>query len=187
MWDFSDDLYLLALAVLLDLVAGEPPARIHPTVWIGRTVTCGGTVFHPGRAGRALLAGALVVLVITALWGAQPDTSQLWACGKPTDLAYILVGAALLKTTFAVRMLHQAAAKVRRLLAQDDLDQVRANMSSLVSRDTAQLTPEQATSATVESVSENISDSFIGPWLAFAFCSASRGRWPTALSTLWTV
>ncbi|PKB84163.1 MAG: cobalamin biosynthesis protein CobD [SAR202 cluster bacterium Io17-Chloro-G9] len=166
MWGFSDDFYLLALAVLLDLVVGEPPARIHPTVWIGRTVSRADRL-SPREGWRGLLAGALMVLVITALWGGAAYFAAL-GLREAHSLAYILVGAALLKTTFAVKMLHQAAAKVGRLLAQDNLAQVRANMSSLVSRDTTQLTPEQAASATVESVSENMSDSFIGPWLAFA-------------------
>ena len=167
MWDISDDLYLLALAVLIDLLVGEPPARFHPTVWMGRTVALADRL-SPRQGRRGLLAGALVVLVITALWA----TAAYFAAQglrAAHDLAYILAGAALLKTTFSVRMLHRVAARVRGLLAKDDMDQVRANMPSLVSRDTAQLTPEQATSATVESVSENMADSFLGPWLAFAF------------------
>ena len=167
MWNISDDLYLLALAVLMDLAVGEPPARIHPTVWIGHTVAVADRI-SPRYGRRGLLAGALLVLVITAFWAAAAYFAAQGLRGAH-DLAYLLAGAALLKTTFSVRMLHQVAARVRRLLAQGDMDQVRANMQSLVSRDSAQLTPEQATSATVESVSENMADSFLGPWLAFAF------------------
>ena len=36
MFSSSDDLAVLALAVLLDLTLGEPPTRFHPTVWRGR-------------------------------------------------------------------------------------------------------------------------------------------------------
>ena len=31
----TDDLAVLFLAVLIDLVLGEPPTRFHPTVWMG--------------------------------------------------------------------------------------------------------------------------------------------------------
>jgi hypothetical protein len=48
------------------------------------------------------------------------------------------------------------------------MEQVRARMPSLVSRDPSSLTAEQATAATVESVSENMNDSFLAPWLFFA-------------------
>ena len=182
MWNIPDDLYLLALAVLIDLLVGEPPARFHPTVWIGRTVAWADRL-SPREGGRGLLAGALAVVAITTLWAGAAYFAA-WGLREAHSLAYILAGAALLKTTFAVRMLHRIAARVRRLLAQDDMDQVRANMASLVSRDTAQLTAEQATSATVESVSENMSDSFIGPWLAFAFFGLPGAFAYRAINTL---
>ncbi len=182
MWNIPDDLYLLALAVVIDLAMGEPPARFHPTVWIGRTVAVADRL-SPREGRRGLLAGALVVLVITALWSAAAYFAAQ-GLREAHNLAYILAGAALLKTTFAVRMLHQVAARVRRLLAQGDMDQVRANMTSLVSRDTADLTPEQATSATVESVSENMADSFLGPWLAFAFFGLPGAVAYRAINTL---
>ena len=35
----TDDLAVLALAVLLDLTLGEPPTRFHPTVWMGRHIS----------------------------------------------------------------------------------------------------------------------------------------------------
>ena len=32
------DALVLLLALVLDLALGEPPNRLHPTVWIGKTV-----------------------------------------------------------------------------------------------------------------------------------------------------
>ena len=65
-------------------------------------------------------------------------------------------------------MLFQVARWLRTLIAAGAINEVRANMPSLVSRNVDELTLEQATAATVESVSENLTDSIIGPWLAFA-------------------
>jgi adenosylcobinamide-phosphate synthase len=67
-----------------------------------------------------------------------------------------------------VRLLHKEAALVRGHLDRGDMEQVRARMPALVSRDPSNLTAEQATAATVESVSENINDSFLAPWLFLA-------------------
>ena len=97
---------------------------------------------------------------------------------------YGLVGGFLLKTTFSVKMLHQTAARVRELLTAGDMAGGRAQMSSLVSRDPSQLTAEQATAATVESVSENIADSIIGPWLAFALFGLPGAVAYRAINTL---
>ncbi len=166
MWGWTPDLAVLALAAALDLAAGELPARLHPTVWIGRTVTLVEKLAP--RAGiPALLAGGLLALLITCLWVAAAYFAVQGLRGIH-DVAYILVGALLLKSTFAVRMLHQAAAQVRGLLARGDLAGARQSLRSLVSRDASTLTPELAASATVESVAENMADSFIGPWLFFA-------------------
>lgn len=160
------DIYLLALAVLLDLSVGELPARIHPTVWMGKTITFAEKLASKGQT-RQLMYGALMAVLIPSMWGVA---TFLVARGLQDvhEVAYIILGAVMLKSTFAIKMLHQAAAQVRNLLIEKDLAQVRASMSSLVSRDPSTLTQEQATAAAVESVSENITDSFLAPLLAFA-------------------
>ena len=195
---FSNDIAVLLLAIALDLTLGELPSRFHPTVWMGKTVSLaerlaprwrakGGCLKAPGDAsgggGGQLVYGGLVALVIPALWAAAAYF-LLQGLESIHYLAHILVGAALFKTTFALRMLHRVAAQVRGLLLGGDLQQVRANMGSLVSRDPSQLTPEQATAATVESVSENITDSFVGPWLAFALFGVPGAVAYRAINTL---
>ncbi|MQG33642.1 MAG: cobalamin biosynthesis protein CobD [SAR202 cluster bacterium] len=162
----TDDLAVLALAVALDLTLGEPPMRAHPTVWMGRI-----TGYLESRAPKdgnaALLTGVLIALGLACLWGAAAYFAAV-GLKEVHTLAYILVGAVLLKSTFSVRLLHREAALIRGHLEREDMERVRARMSSLVSRDPSNLTAEQATAATVESVSENINDSFLAPWLAFA-------------------
>ena len=166
MFSSSDDLAVLALAVLLDLTLGERPTRFHPTVWMGRMVG-----FLESRAPKeslaAITAGFLITLSLAFFWGAAAFLVA-WGLKEIHTIVYIVVGAALLKTTFSVRLLHKEASLVREHLDRGDMDQVRARMPSLVSRDPSGLTAEQATAATVESVSENINDSFLAPWLFFA-------------------
>lgn len=176
------DLWVLALAAALDLAAGELPARLHPTVWIGRTVALAEKL-APKAGIPALLAGGLLALLVTGLWVAAAYFAVQGLRGVH-DLAYILVGALLLKSTFAVRMLHQAAAQVRGLLARGDLAGARQALRSLVSRDASALTPELAASATVESVAENMADSFIGPWLFFALFGLPGAVAYRAINTL---
>jgi adenosylcobinamide-phosphate synthase len=165
-WPSYADLWVLGLAVLLDLVGRELPTPLHPTAWIGKTVALAERVAPRGRAG-GLVAGGLMALLIPGLWAAAAYFAVQGLQGIHS-VAYILVGAVWLKSTFAVRMLHGVAGQVRDRLQRGDVAAVRGEMRSLVSRDVSALTPEQMTAATVESVSENTTDSFIGPWLAFA-------------------
>lgn len=166
MFSGADNLAVLALAVVLDLTLGEPPKWAHPTVWMGRQISFVER-FLPKKGVIGLAAGLSIALILPASWGAEMYFSAMWLKDIHT-IVYILVGAALLKTTFSVRLLHREAALVRGHLEREDMEQVRARMPSLVSRDPSSLTAGQATAATVESVSENINDSFLAPWLFFA-------------------
>ena len=191
------DLAVLLLAVLLDLVTRELPSRFHPTVWIGKTVAWVEGVAPRSKAG-GLPVGVLMALFIPAFWAAAA-----WFAARGLQelhpLAYPAVGAILLKPTFALRMLHRVAADTRSLLprgdsapdnlaagnlAPDNLAELRENMRSLVSRDVSALTAGQAIAATVESVSENTTDSFIGPWLAFALLGLPGAFAYRAINTL---
>jgi adenosylcobinamide-phosphate synthase len=176
------DIAVLALAVLLDLAVGELPNRFHPTAWMGKTVSLAERL-APKNARGQLVFGVLMAMLVPGLWAAAAYLAVL-GLQNLHDLAYMLVGAALLKTTFSVRMLHQAATRIRRLLARGDLIAARAGLRSLVSRDVSNLTSEQTTAATVESVSENTTDSFVGPWLAFALFGLPGAFAYRAINTL---
>ena len=180
------DLAVLILAVLLDLAARELPARLHPTVWMGWTVSWVVAV-APRSKGGGLLVGGLTALLIPAFWATAAGFAA-WGLRELHPVAYLLGGALLLKTTFALRMLHRVAAQTRSLLGgpdlAPDLAALRENMRSLVSRDVSRLTPGQAIAATVESVSENTTDSFIGPFLAFALFGLPGAFAYRAINTL---
>ena len=163
------DALVLLLALLLDLTLGEPPNRLHPTVWMGKTVALAERI-APGPHSSSTLqlaAGAVMALLIPAAWAAAA-----WAVSfgllQLHPLAYLVVVAALLKTTFSVRMLHRVAADIGRILTAGDVAVARRQMSALVSRDTSQLTVGQMAAGAIESVAENITDSIVGPLLAFA-------------------
>ena len=180
--NFPLDLAVLLLALALDLVGREFPNRLHPTVWIGYTVKVAERVAPRGRVG-GLAVGALMALLIPAFWAGAAWLAG-WGLKELHPLAYLLVGALLLKSTFAVGMLHRVAAQTRALVSGGDLPSMRENMRALVSRDVSNMTPQQAIAATVESVSENTTDSFIGVWLAFALFGLPGALAYRAINTL---
>lgn len=182
MFSLPSDILLLILAVLLDLVLGEPPNRFHPTVWIGKTIA-GMEKLSPRTSTAQLMYGVLMVVLIPGAW-ATAAFLVVFGLNRIHPWAYILVGAILLKTTFAVGMLHRSAANIRTSLLQGDLAGVRAGLAALVSRDPSSLTAEQATAATVESVSENLTDSYVGPLLAFALFGIPGAVAYRAINTL---
>src|SRR6476646_7627397 len=135
----TDSVLVLVVAIVMDVVLGEPPNAVHPVVWMGRWIGWGErhvpqagrlTVFVYG-AGVVVLGMAVVVLLTLGVEAALR--------GLPRA-AGILVGACLLKTTFALRALATAARAVQGALAAGSLAEARRLLAwHLVSRDTSSL------------------------------------------------
>ena len=157
---------VFVLAVAMDRFLPEPPNRIHPVVWMG-VITHRLARIAPTRRVPALLFGGLITLLVVggstvAAWLAMSALESLGA------VAYLVGGTVVLRTTFTVRGLSRAARQTERSLEQGRLDEARAGLKSLVSRDPASLDRSQMSAAAIESVAENTTDSYIGPWMAFA-------------------
>ncbi len=177
------DAAVLLLALALDFALGEPPDAFHPVVWMGKLIAVLERFFPAGSSTAALLAGAGATLLVPALFGGIAWLATLGLRELGT-IPYLLGGALLLKTTFAVKGLGRAAQVTRRALDAGDLDRARYSLRNLVSRDTKTLTEPQLAAAAIESVGENTTDSYIAPWLAFALLSLPGAFAYRALNTL---
>ncbi len=161
-WDAA----ILALAVVLDRFLPEPPGAVHPVVWLGRLISTMERL-APNRPLTAFLYGLAVVVSVVGI-----ATTLAWICMTLLawihQIAYVLGGAVLLRTSFTFTGLSAAAMRTRRDLKRDQIDAARDSLRSLVSRDASSLSRPLVATAAIESVAENSTDSFVGPWLAFA-------------------
>jgi adenosylcobinamide-phosphate synthase len=146
----------LLLAVLLDKLFGEPP-RFHPLVGFGRLVRWVEGKLYPadaqgesvkrmrvrGALGLALLLLPLTLLAVLLNW--LPFIGWFYTI----LLLYLALGA---------KSLTQHAAAVVDALKAGDLPLARQRVGMIVSRDTSQLTEQEVSRATIESVLENGSD-----------------------------
>lgn len=157
---------MLAGALAIDLALSEPPRPIHPVVWMGKVIS----FLERGGIGQSPLAqfsyGMGMVLFTIGLF-TLPTYLVLFYLKNLSFAAYVIVGALLLKSTFSLKQLRQAALKVKRSLEKEELDEARFELRSLVSRDTRGLPMPLLVSATVESVAENTCDSFVAPLFYF--------------------
>ena len=99
-------------------------------------------------------------------------------------IPYLLGGAVLLNTTFAVSGLARAARSVQTAVDEESMSQARQELRSLVSRDASSLNRSLVSAAAIESVAENTTDSYIGPWLAFAVLGLAGAFAYRAVNTL---
>ncbi len=153
-------LQVLLLALLLDLLIGEPPVFLHPVVWMGNLIK-----FFVARApkrrrklygffmtafctGTVLIAGFLITS-----WG-EDRISQV-------------IAAFSLKSTFSIRMLIVSALGIEKDLEGGMIEKVRNDLKTFVGRDTGSLNERQASSAVIESLAESFVDGILSPLVYF--------------------
>ena len=174
----------LVLALVLDLALRELPNRLHPVVWMGRTVSWMERM-GPSPESRMLALGwgAVMAVAVPALFGgvAWVAANGLRELGP---VPYLAGATVLLSTTFAVKGLAQAANGIRDAMDEGSIDDARYGLRSLVSRDAGSLDRSLASAAAIESVAENTTDSYIGPWLAFALLGLPGAFAYRAVNTL---
>lgn len=169
----------LALAVTLDAAVGEPPARWHPVVAMGRLADRLEAWLpapdHPGAAvaGGLAWAAGLGAVVAAARAGAR---APWWVRGV------------LLWPLFAGRMLLGEVRAVERALTGQGLPAGRARVGRLVSRPTGDLEAGEVRMAAIETLAENVADSVVAPllwWGVTGLPGAAAYRWVNTLDARW--
>ena len=159
-------IFILFIALAIDLTFGEPPNSWHPVAWLGKLISL--EMKWGSQSGKLIqLAFGIVTVLLTLGIITAPMYFLLLYLGEINRLIYIVVAGVLLKFTFSLRGLRQAVATAKEFLAQDKIAEARTSLKSLVSRDTTGLNKSQLVSATVESVAENSCDSFVAPLFYF--------------------
>ncbi|MDD2835735.1 MAG: cobalamin biosynthesis protein [Methanothrix sp.] len=159
----TESLAVFLLAIAFDILLGEMPAKVHPVVWIGKLIAFLRARVMPSKAGGIALA--LIVIAVTVLSGHL----MVRAAGY-VPLLPLLVSAYLLKSTIAIKCLLQVSRDIG-LMIDRDMNEAKSMLPALVGRDTSSLSKSQASSAVIESLSENYVDSILSPifyYLVFA-------------------
>ncbi|HMI83646.1 MAG TPA: cobalamin biosynthesis protein [Polyangiaceae bacterium] len=176
------ELATVAGAIVADRVLGEWPNAVHPVVWMGKTIALLERCVPASGPRVQLIAGALITaLVPTAFAGAS---AVLLVAFRPYPVVEFVTGVILLKSTFALRALAEAATEVERALQQGAIERARRGLSSLCSRDASALEPSELVAATIESVAENASDSFVAPLFYYALFGIPGALFYRAVNTL---
>ncbi len=168
-------LIVLALAILWDLLLGEPPVLVHPVVWFGKLAGLIDSRYKRHSPALDFLAGiatAVLVIVFAFLLSISPFFA-------PYPLNYALA-LYFLKSSFAVRSLHEHVARTM----TEDVEEKRKAVSMIVSRDVRELDEAHLNSAAIESLAENLNDSVIAPLFYFLFFGLPGALIYRAVNTL---
>ena len=159
--DSGDLVSILLLAVAFDILIGEPPAALHPVVWIGKVIGVlkkAAPTEHRKAYGTFL--AVITIVFASAIGYIALAISQIPAI--PQTLGY-LIAAYFLKSTFAIRSLLAPAMEIYEDIVKNKLQSAREKLPIYVSRDPSNLNKEQMSSAVIESMAENLVDGILSP------------------------
>ncbi len=162
-----ENLFVLPLAILIDLVIGEYHGRLHPVVWMGGVISLLLKI-SPKRNNAVKFIYGLSIVLFTVVLFSLPVYFLLVYLKGVSLILYIPVAAILLKSCFSAKALDDAVRRVKDMLFKDRIEAARQEISYLVSRDTSSLNRRQITSGAVEVTAESVTDSIVSPlfyWL----------------------
>lgn len=159
--DGSLTFFILPLAVLLDLLLGDPRMLPHPIRWMGLLITRFEPVLrqrfsNPFRGGLVLTV-TLVMLVYAVSLAVVLSARNLHP-GLGDVLEIILI-----YYSISIRSLHESAMAVHRALARGALKEAKNRIKYIVGRDVTHLDQAGVSRAAVETVAENLVDGIVSP------------------------
>lgn len=163
---YTNAIYMLLTIMLFslafDLVLGEFPVSIHPVVWVGRIINLfkDRLIKRNSRTSGLILSicviffGSLIMLVPLVIF-------RLLIFNEMMEYVFKFIALLLLSSCFSVKLLISSAREVEDDLKTGNLKAARERVSYLVSRDTKDLNKEHVISAAIETLTENIPDSYV--------------------------
>ncbi|HEX6429347.1 MAG TPA: adenosylcobinamide-phosphate synthase CbiB [Niastella sp.] len=164
-----DKTVLLILPLLagygLDLLLGDPDRFPHPIRLFGNAIGTGEKLLNKGN--NRFAKGALLTFVLcAAVFAFFHWSSGLLLAWQP--VGYLIFSTVFVYYGLANTSLIDEGRKVFSVLEEQGLEAGRRQLSRIVGRDTAALTPQQIRIAVLETMSENLSDGIIAPLFYYA-------------------
>lgn len=172
----NNNITLLSLVTgwLLDLVFGDPVSLPHPVVYMGKWIARGERLLNRGRhkksKGAVFAVFSIAAVFAIILLGVTLLDSLAMVDGK-TNLPFVLLSFAiqsiLVFYCLAGKTLRREVRMVFEAL-QRSLDEGRKQVARIVGRDTQSLSRQEVATASLETLSENLSDGVLAPLFLFS-------------------
>jgi len=182
---------VLVLAVILDLVLGDPSPnnpekisfKLHPAVLMGRLTRTLEPHLRSSNPKIAKFYGAVLALIVITAF-TIPVYFGLWAIYTFFSvLLYTFFAIILLKLAICIKLETDWAKAAATAIASEDMAEAK-KYSHFSRRDSKNLTGPQISSAVIESMAENLIDFKLSPILSYAFFGVTGAIAFKAVNTL---
>jgi adenosylcobinamide-phosphate synthase len=155
---FRPNTFVLATAVILDLLLGDPVYPLHPIRLMGHTLS----LFERGlrRIGADGYGGGIALFFLLAIAWVGGTVALLVAALGVSWKLWLAIEIFLTYSCLALRDLLKHSWAVERAARGGDLAGARVAIARLVGRDTDRMDIAACRRAAIESLSENLTDGF---------------------------
>ncbi|MGL4523419.1 MAG: adenosylcobinamide-phosphate synthase CbiB [Bacilli bacterium] len=155
--------FVFVCAIIVDAIVGDPRTIPHPVVWIGKLISYFEKIWRKTWNALHPIVFGTVTTVIVVLGTGILMWTGLNILGEISLPLRYGVEIWLLSTTFAFRSLLEASFDVYVPLKKGNMENARKYVGWIVGRDTNKMDEKEVTRATIETVSENLTDGIIAP------------------------
>ena len=171
----------MLVGFVLDLIIGDPEGWTHPVIWIGKWISFMEKKLR--KRGGNLRRSAPVLTASTVLIAMLCTAAALGILAL-THKAALFAGMCIVSWwCLSAKCLAVEAKGVYRALGVS-IEKGRTQVARIVGRDTTELSEEEITCATIETVAENTTDGVISPMLYLAIGGPVLAMGFKAASTL---
>lgn len=167
-YSFSDSLIIFLLAILIDLVFGELPDSLHPTLWIGKVISFLKFKLRNTNNRTEKMNGVFLCILSICLY-VIPVIFIIYLVRNFLGwLPFIIVSAFILSTTIAIRCMRQYTIPVAKALENYAYEKAKDLLPFIVRRNPNGLNRKNIISAAVETIAEGTTDGITSPFFYFA-------------------
>lgn len=148
------------IAIVLDLLAGDPDWAPHPVRWIGRLIQRQDQYFMRVTPPRLERLAGLITVTVTLGLSVGTTIALFHFLGEPL---HFLLSCYLIFSLLALAGLDRETVRVIRALEAGDVTSAREYLARVVGRDTDNLEEAEIVRAVTETVAENLNDAVVAP------------------------
>jgi len=169
---------------MVDIILGEPPESIHPTVWMGKISERLSLLIKVGSPVKEQVYGIFLALFVISIFTVAFLAIIEFLRFNFGILGYIIGSALIFKTTFAIRSMRNHVLPIIHSLDERSMEKARISLRKVVRRDVNVLDEQLVISASVETIAEGLVDGLVSPLFYFGVFGVPGAVAYRAINTL---
>ena len=179
-----DSMLILLLALILDLLFGELPEKIHPTVWMGKTIEFLKPRFKGSNPKIEKIKGIMLGLTVIIVFALTVYITLILLRKYLMLIVYIIFASVLLKTTLSINCMDKLSRPIGKAIKEGKIENAKNMLRRIVRRDPTKFNNQKIISATVECVAESTVDGITSPLFYYSILGVPLAITYRAINTL---